>query len=42
MLRLVGFLNGAARREYEEYMRRFPDGARAKEAKTALKRLGAS
>jgi tetratricopeptide (TPR) repeat protein len=32
----------AARRDYEEYARRFPDDARAKEAKAAAKRLSGS
>ena len=32
----------AARRDYEEYARRFPDDERAKEAKAALKRLAGS
>jgi tetratricopeptide (TPR) repeat protein len=32
----------AARRDYEEYARRFPDDPRAKEAKAAVKKLGGS
>lgn len=32
----------AARRDYEEYARRFPDDERAKEAKAAIKRLAGS
>jgi tetratricopeptide (TPR) repeat protein len=32
----------AARKDYEEYARRFPSDARAKEAKAAIKRLGGS
>ena len=32
----------AAKREYEEYVKRFPDDARTKEAKAALKRLAGS
>jgi tetratricopeptide (TPR) repeat protein len=32
----------AARRDYEEYVSRFPDDDRAKEAKAAIKRLGGS
>jgi len=31
-----------ARRDYEEFARRFPEDDRAKEAKSAIKRLGGS
>jgi TolA-binding protein len=34
--------NDVARKDYEEYARRFPDDDRAKEAKAAIKRLSGS